>query len=297
MILRVVKIRTWLHAVLLFFGWGFVMHTTGLLLHEFGGHALAAVIFGCGITGYDLTFFGHGQVHYFRCNRWTDATVLVADWAGLAVTIAAGLGAGIFLLRRRRHLTPLARLLVAQVAFFFLLGQLGYMVSGGFHDLYDPGRTAKILAAKGVHVLAWLPALVAYGVTAFVFARVAIDAFREHFGSRSRLHALGQLALTLGVAGLLYFLAFRIELELRTDMTMKGVAHEAQRIAIVRRTAPPFPIERVMTALGLAGLGYALARRVREPTTISSPSPRIVKVVASAAGACFLVLLVMIVRR
>lgn len=297
MILRVVKIRTWLYAVLLFFAWGFVMHTTGLLLHEFGGHALAAVIFGCGITGYDLTFFGHGQVHYFRCDRWTDATVLVADWAGLVVTIVAGLGAGLFLLRRRRDLSPLARLLLAQVAFFFLLGQLGYMVSGGFHDLYDPGRTAKILAAKGVHVLAWLPALVAYGVTAFVFSRVAIDAFREHFGSRSRLHALGQLALTLGVAGLLYFVAFRIELELRTDMTMKGVAHEAQRIAIVRKTAPPFPIERVMTALGLAGLGYALVRPVREPTAISSPSPRIVKVVASAAGVCFLVLLVMIVRR
>lgn len=297
MILRLVKIRTWLHAVLLFFAWGFVMHTTGLLLHEFGGHALAAMIFGCGITGYDLTFFGHGQVHYFRCDRWTDATVLVADWAGLVVTILTALGVGVYLWRRGHTLSPLARLLLAEVVFFFLLGQLGYMVSGGFHDLYDPGRTAKILGAKGLHVLAWLPPLVAYGVTAFVFARVAADAFREHFGSRTRLHALGQLVLTLGVAGLLYFIAFKIELELRTDMTMKGVAHEARRIAIVKRTAPPFPIERVLTAVGLAGLIYGLARPVKSQTEMSSPSARLVKTVLGATALCFVVLFVMIVRR
>jgi hypothetical protein len=292
-----VTFRSWLYAVLLFFAWGFVMHTTGLLLHEFGGHALAAVIFGCGITGYDLTFFGHGVVHYYRCERWTDATVLVADWAGLFVTIAAGLGAAYLL--RRKGLSPLTRLLVAQVAFFFLLGQLGYMTSGGFHDLYDPGRTSKIFAAHGIHVLAWLPPLLAYAAVAFLYARSAVDAFRDHFGSRTRLHALGQLALTIGVAGLLYFLAFRIEVSIRADMTMKGVAHEAERIAIVRHVAPPFPIDKVLTAVGLAGLVYALTRRVPErgDHAMKATEPRLVKIVAGSTAACFLLLLVLILRR
>jgi hypothetical protein len=294
---RPVKGRTWLVAVLLFFAWGFVMHATGLLLHELGGHALAAVVFGCGISGYDLTFFGHGQVHYSPCERWTNATILVADWAGLLVTIAAGIGAAIVL--RRKGLAPLTRLLVALVAFFFLLGQLGYMTAGGFHDLYDPARTARLLAARGLHVLAWLPPLLAYAVASFLYARAAVDAFRDHFGSRTRLHALGQLLLTLGVAGLLYFVAFRIELVIRADLAMKGVAHEAERIASARHVAPPFPIQRVLTGVALATLIAALARPIRgaeEPKAVRPLPPRLVKIVAIATAACFALLVVLMVR-
>src|SRR5262245_23760802 len=137
--------KTWLASVLLFFAWGFVMHTTGLLLHEFGGHAFVASVFACGIDGFKLTFFGHGQVHYAPCTKWSPTTILVADWSGLALTIAAGVAAAFC--ARLRRLSPIARLLVALVAFFFLLGQLGYVTSGGFHDLYDPGRTARRLGA------------------------------------------------------------------------------------------------------------------------------------------------------
>ncbi|MBS2013582.1 MAG: hypothetical protein JST00_11880 [Deltaproteobacteria bacterium] len=295
------RVRTWLQAVLLFFVWGFVMHAAGLLLHEFGGHALAAVIFGCGIKGYDLTFFGHGQVHYTRCERWTDTTILLADWAGLFVTIGAGLGAGIFLWRRQRALPPLTRLFVAEVAMSFLLGQLAYMTTGGFHDLYDPGRTAHLLGQRGLHVVAWLPPLVAFGVVAFLFSRIAVDAFREHFGSRSRLHTLGQIAITVGVAGLLYYVAFRLEIVLRADMTMKGVAHEAQRIATVRKVAPPFPIDKVLDVLAFAGAAYALGRAVRAPEPAASappePPPRLVKIVVGSAAAFFALLFVMIVLR
>jgi hypothetical protein len=95
-----VTTKTWLTAVLLFFAWGFAMHASGLLLHEFGGHALAATILACGIEGYDLTFFGHGQVHYAECSSWTDTRIVIASWAGLAITTAAGLGAALALLQR-----------------------------------------------------------------------------------------------------------------------------------------------------------------------------------------------------
>ena len=37
--------KRWLSATALFFAWGFVMHSSGLLLHEFGGHALASLVF------------------------------------------------------------------------------------------------------------------------------------------------------------------------------------------------------------------------------------------------------------
>ena len=293
-------IKAWASAVVLFFAWGFVMHTTGLLLHEFGGHATAAAVLGCGTSGYKLTFFGHGQVHFTTpCPRWTWSTIVIADWAGLVLTIAAGIAAGL-VLHRRRDLAPMTRLLLALVAFFFLLGQLGYATAGGFHDLYDPGRTARRLGALGVHVLAWLPPMIGYGVSAFLFARAAVVAFREHFGSRSRLHTVKQLVATLGVAGLLYFLAFRIEWPLRTDLTMRGVAGEAERVAVAKHAAPPFPIELVLLALALAGVVTALVRPVRDGVSaresrVPLPIPRgVVRAVAALAGASLAALVVLI---
>ena len=290
--------KTWSGAVLLFFAWGFVMHATGLLLHEFGGHALVSKIFGCGIDGFKLTFFGHGQVHYAPCTRWTVSTILVADWAGLALTTAAGTAAGLFLLRRGTR--PITRLLVALLAFFFLLGQLGYATAGGFHELFDPGRTARRLSARGLHWVAWVPPLVAYTVAAFTLSRAAVDAFREHFASRSRLHALGQMALTLGVGGVLYFVAYKIEWKLRLDLTVRGVAVEAERIAVANHAPPPFPIELVLTAVAVVALVAALARRVRAPAdAASTPNAlpkRLVTLVSASAAVCLVVMLALVLR-
>jgi hypothetical protein len=284
--------RTWSGAVVLFFAWGFVMHATGLLLHEFGGHALASSFFGCGIDGFKLTLFGHGQVHYAPCTRWTTTTILVADWSGLVLTGGAGLGAALFL--RRPGLPPMTRLLVALLAFFFLLGQLGYATSGGFHSLFDPGRSARRLAAHGMHWVAWVPPLLAYAAAAFLVARAAVDAFREHFGSRSRLNTLVQLVLTLGVGGVLYFAAFRIEWKLRQDMAVRGVAVEAERIATVNHTAPPFPIELVLLVVAVIGLAAALLRPVHAPVE-RSPLPRhLVSFVSAATALCLVVMLVLV---
>lgn len=286
--------KTWLGAVALFFAWGFAMHTAGLLLHEFGGHGLAASLFACGIDGFNLTLFGHGQVHYAPCTRWTATTILVADWAGLALTTAAGLVAALCL--RRRGLAPMTRLLLALVAFFFLLGQLGYATAGGFHDLYDPGRTARRLGRAGLHVLAWLPALVTYSASALLSAHAAVDAFREQFGSRSRVQMLGQLAMTLGVAGALYFIAFRIEWALRMDMGMRGVAALAQRVAIERNAPPPFPIELVLTAIAIFAIASAVVRPVRAGAR-GEPKPlprRLVAIVSAAAVGSLVVLLVLV---
>jgi len=284
--------KTWLTAVLLFFAWGFVMHATGLLLHEFGGHAVASKLFGCGIDGFKLTFFGHGQVHYAPCTRWTLNTIIVADWAGLALTSGAGLAAALFL--RRPGTSPLARLLIALLAFFFLLGQLGYATSGGFHDLFDPGRTARRLGARGLHWLAWVPPLLAYAVAAFTVARAAVTAFREHFGSRTRLHTVLQLAATLGVGGVLYFTAFRIEWKVRTDLAVRGVAVEAERIAVAQHGPPPFPIELVLLLVALAGLVTALAMPVRAPAAPRALPRRLVTFVAASTALCLVVMLVLV---
>lgn len=288
-------IARWITAVLVFFAWGFVMHGTGLLLHEFGGHALTATIWGCGIDAYKLTFFGHGQVTRTPCEDWTMTGIVITDWSGLVITSAAGAVAA-WLLRRRRHWPPMWRLLVALVAFFFLIGQLGYATTGGFHDLYDPGRTARWLGKRGLHVLAWVPTMILYALSAVYCAREAVDAYREHFGTKTRLRTLGHLASTLGVAGVLYFMAFRIEWKIREDLAMRGVEVEAERLAVVRHTAPPFPIDKVLLLISLGAVIWAFARPIRE-TNDPRPYPgRLPAIVALSAVGCFLLMFLLIVR-
>ena len=220
---------TWLGTIAFFFAWGFVIHGVGLLLHEVGGHALATLILGCGIDRINLTYFGHGFVQHAACTPWTSTRRLIFDWPGIAVTLSAGVVTMAF---QRTGLTPLTRLLLALLAAWFLLGQLGYATAGGFYEVGDPALTAIILEAHGLHVLAWFPPLVVYAAAALYSARAIVDAFREHFGSRTRIDALKQTAATLGTAGLLYFVAFGIESAIRTDV-VRGVDVAAERRAAI----------------------------------------------------------------
>jgi hypothetical protein len=258
--------------------------------HEMGGHALASWIFACGIDGYKLTFFGHGQVHYARCSRWTDRTILASDLAGLAVTIAAGIFAAAA--ARARSRTPFVRMLLAMLALGFLLGQLSYATSGGFHRLYDPGRLAMLLDERGLGWLAWVPPLVAYAVSAFFLARVFVEAFCELLGIADRRGTVVALAQTLVPAGLLYWIAFRVEWSLRVDVAMRGVAVEAERLADVEERAPPFPMDRLLVAIAIVGFvsAIALARPGRgrvEAHPIADSEARNVL----AAGGLFVVIL------
>jgi len=193
-------------------------------------------------------------------------------------------------LQRRAGLLPITRLLLALLGTAFLLGQLSYATSGGFNDLYDPARTARALGARGLHVVAWLPPFALFAVAAFVGARAITGALRDHFAPRSRLHALGQAAATLGVAGLLYLAAFRLEWTIRADLWMRGVAFEAQRIAVARNEAPPFPIERVLFVIAAVAFVAAFARplqgKPREDEAGRIPR-RHAQVVALLTLACF----------
>jgi hypothetical protein len=264
---------TWLGWVVFFFASLFVIHGVGIVLHEVVGHGLAMTIVGCGFDGFNLTYFGRGFVRPAPCPphwTWTDTMRAIIIWAGPAVPIGAGAVA--MVLQRRAGLTPLTRLLLALLATQFLLGELGYATSGGFYEVYDPALTAVILESHGLHVLAWLPALVLFAAAALYGARAIVDAFREHFGSRSRLHTLKQITATLGTAGLLYFVAFRIETAIRTDM-IRGVTFVAEQRATYLHQAPPFPIHYVLLAIAVAAAVVALARPVRHREGAEDAAP------------------------
>jgi hypothetical protein len=267
---------TWLGTIVFFFAWIFVIHGVGLVLHEVGGHGLAATIVGCGFEGFNLTYFGHGFVRLTPCTtHWTSANRLILDWAGLAVTVSAGAVA--MALQRRAGLTPLTRLLLALLATGFLLGQLAYVTSGGFFEVFDLELTAVMLQAQGLHVLAWLPPLVLFAASALIGARAIVDAFREHFASSTRLHTLHQIAATLGVAGLLSFVALRIEAAIRTDMVVGVVVAAEQRARIVVETpGHPIhrvPIQRVLLVIAVAAAVLALMRPVRRREGAEDAAP------------------------
>jgi hypothetical protein len=255
----------WLGWVVFFFAWLFVLHGAGAVLHEVGGHGLAATILACGIDRTNLTYFGFSFVHFALCPLLSETTRLMIDWAGLAVTLSAGAVAMAF--QRRAGLTPLTRLLLALLATRFLLGQLGYATSGGYYEVRDPARAAVILESHGLHVLAWLPPLVLYAAAGLYGARAIVDAFREHFGSRTRLHMLSQIAATLGAAELLHFVANRIESAIRPD-TLPSIEVAAEHRAVELQVAPWFPVHRfpihlVLIAIAVAAFVVALVRPVR----------------------------------
>jgi uncharacterized membrane protein len=282
-------LRTWLGWVGFFFAWAFVIHGALIVLHEAGGHAVAARILGCGIDRIDLTYFGPAQTAHTLCVKvwtWTWTKRVIADLAGLVVTISAG--AVVMAFQRRAGLAPLTRLLLALLATCFLLSQLSYATWGGFHDVADPALVARRLAKYGLHVLAWLPPLVLYAASAAFGGCAIVDAFREYFGSRSRVHALKQVTATLGAAGLLYFVAFHAESttriaadisqgfsdELAQSAAAQGAAAQgaaaqgaaaqgaAAQGAAAQSATPPFPIHGVIFVVAISAFIFALARPV-----------------------------------
>jgi hypothetical protein len=299
--LRLTVKWNWLGTTVFFFAWLFVVHGVGLVLHEVGGHGLADTIVGCGVDGLNLTYFGGGFVRATPCPPpWLWRNLAIIGWAGLAVTISAGVVAMAF--QRRAGLTPLTRLLLALLATHFLLGQLAYATSGGYYEVEDPAFAALMLEHYGLHVLAWLPPLVLFAAAALYGARQIVDAFREHFGSRTRLHTLKQLAATLGAAELLSYAAFRIESAIRTD-TIPGIVAAAEHRAAALEKAPwfpvhRFPIQRVVLAVAVAAFVAALARPVllREGAEDAAPGTiprRYALVVAVAALVCFVAITVL----
>jgi hypothetical protein len=255
---------TWLGTIVFFFAWLFVGHGVGLVLHEVAGHGLAETIVACGIGRINLTYFGRGFAQPAPCTQLTRSMHMIIDWAGIAVTVSAGAAAMAF--QRRAGLTPLTRLLLALLATQFLQGELAYATAGGFYVVYDPELTALILEKHGLHVLAWLPPLVLYTAAVLYGARAIVDAFRDHFGSRTRLQTLKQSTATLGAAWLLYFVAFRVESAIRTDMIPSVVVAAERRAAIVKDApwlpAHRFPIHLVLIAIVVAAFVAALARPV-----------------------------------
>jgi hypothetical protein len=196
--------------------------------------------------------------------------------------------------QRRAGLTPLMRLLLALLATHFLISELWYATTGGYHEVKDPAAIAVFLEMHGLHVLAWLPPLVLYTAAALYGARAIVGAFRVYFAARTRLHTLKQITATLGVAELLYFAVFRIEAAIRTDMG-PSIAVAAEQRAATLQEMPWFPVHRfpiryVLVVIAVAAFVAALTRPVVPGDGGQDASPPRVprRYAAGVAGAALL---------
>jgi hypothetical protein len=283
-------LRTWLGWVGFFFAWAFVIHGATCLLHEVGGHALAAKILGCGIDGIDLTYFGPAQTAPTLCVkvwRWTWTKRMIFDLAGLVVTISAG--AVMMAFQRRAGLAPLTRMLLALLAMWLLLGGLAYATWGGFHDVADPAYAARRLATHGLHVLAWLPPLVLYAASAAFGGCAFVDAFRAHFGSRSRIHTLKQVTATLGAAGVLYLVAWYVESRIGIAAAIgQGLSDEFAQSAAAQGAAAHSAAAQSAAAQSAAAQSAAAQSAAAQSAAAQSATPQfsmdyVIFVVAIAA--------------
>lgn len=136
-ILVSITIKQLLKLSLLFFFLLFLAGRIGLLLHEFGGHALSWRMLGGGITDYTLFLFGGGRVH-----GWAPATAgasalsaLFVQLSGIAVELAVGIPLALLALFRGTH--PFIKTLFAATSGVLIVHSLFYLVICAYYGSGD----------------------------------------------------------------------------------------------------------------------------------------------------------------
>ena len=228
-----------------------------LLVHEFGGHAAPAKLFGGRVTGWYLFLFAGGRVSY-RVPDLDAGQRLVVSLGGIAIELVVGALA--FALARRmreRAVVAFCSLCVGTV----LVGHAAVYLARGVHYGFGDGAfLAQLLGEARVIVVAAASAL-AVGVT-LTGARRLARLPAALFGGTLR-RAAGATLLVFACAGLLHGALALAEIRWFPDPAWVAVmenasvsaarAELARRIAEAKRRGEPLPSteeqERMMQAL------------------------------------------------
>ena len=212
-----------------------------LLIHELGGHALPAWIFGAGRITIRLSMLGGGYVDWAGdLHGWRG---VVASLGGIFLNLATGAGAWGLSRRLDRARPASAFLLMAGAG--SVAGAIVYLANGFYYGSGDPTgfapETGDLSRAHWAWVL-FLPA--AFGVSRLA-CRHLLDFLSCHVTMGRPAARVGGFLATAGVAGLAYgalWLALRDsekEGSTREWRIQEEVARETER----RAAAPPPPTE------------------------------------------------------
>ncbi len=228
-----------------------------LLVHEFGGHAAPARLFGGRVTGWYLFLFAGGRVSY-RVAQLDVGRRLVLTLGGIALELV--IGAVALLLARRRRARPVVAFCCLSVGTVLVGHAAVYLARGVHYGFGDGAFLAQRLGEARVTVVVAASAL-AVGVAMAGGRRLARLPAALFGGTRRR--AAGATLLVFACAALLHGALAFAEIRWFPDPAWVAVMEDAsvataraalaQRIADAKRRGEPIPSreeqERMMEAL------------------------------------------------
>ncbi len=300
-----------------------------LLLHELGGHAAPAALFGGRVTGWYLFLFAGGRVSY-HLGEMSTGHRLVVSLGGIAIELVVGVLAFALAARRRtRAIAAFALRCVGTV----LLGHGGLYLARSVHYGFGDGALVaqRLGAAREVVVLA--ASVIAVGAALAGGRRLAGFAAAFFAGSARRAAAALLLVFTcaslvhgaLALAEIRWFpdpawvrvmesaslVAAREELARRVvEAERRGEAlpsaEEQQRMMdALERARRPWPLDPVLVLAVVAGLVVGVTRGSREQRARDAaiatpdqgapalPSGRLLGGLGAALGAALVLILVL----
>jgi len=210
-----------------------------LLVHEVGGHALPAWVFGGGGITIRLSMLGGGSVEWEReFHGWRG---MVSSLGGIFLNLATGALAWVLSRRMKRDGPAVASLLIFGAG--SVAGAIVYLANGFYYGSGDPVGFApdsgELSRAQWIWILFLPPA---FGV-GWLACRHFIEYLSSHLALERTVARAGWLIGTAGVAGLAYgglWMALRQpdkEGSTREWRIEREIARETQR----RAEAPPPP--------------------------------------------------------
>lgn len=196
-----------------------------LLVHEFGGHAAPATLFGGRLLGWYLFLFAGGRVSYRLGNLDTNRR-LVVSLGGIAFELA--FGAIAFLLARRMRERPAAAFCLQCVG-TVLVGHAAMYLARGVH--YGFGDGALLAQRTGGARVVVVLAASALAVAVALAGGRRLSRYASSFFAGKTSRAAGAVLLVFACAGLVHGALAFSEVRLFPDPTYVRVMEDASIIA------------------------------------------------------------------
>ena len=292
-----------------------------LLVHEFGGHAAPATLFGGRITGWYLFLFAGGRVSY-RITYLDRGQRFVVTLGGIAIELAVGAAAFLLARRMRARATVAFSLLCVGTV---LVGHAAIYLARGVHYGFGDGAFLAQQLGGAREVVVFAASALAVGVALAGGRRLATLPAALFGGGARRIAAAtllafacaglfhGALALVeirwfpdpawvavmedASVAAARAELAERLAEAKRRGEALPSDEEQARIIAALERARRPWPLDPVLVLAVVMALVFGVVRGARESAATNDTSQPHWRTIGVVTGALALVIGVILVLR
>ncbi len=270
----------------------------GLILHEYFGHGLAAILLGGGIESCRLFYFGGGWVDYvLRSNSFFPN--LIVSLAGILIELFTGI---LLLILRKKISHPLCQTIVTSLAVILIVHGFFYLATGIYYGSGD----GAMLYSNSVPIRLTGTAIffTAACVSAFILSREFSDSLESWLGIKCACSPFLTFAGAAVLASMLHLGISVIEIKTvpnvrfyqvmrpvyqerimqELQMEMKKIAEKTPAqsknqirsdiLKKLRNKHTPFPIEIPLVLMIVLSLGAGYFRRKSENDAPNLVGPR-----------------------